>query len=55
MNAGPAAEQMFRDFSKLSAADQERLAEFAKLLTRAKAGRATRRMARHDARRGQPG
>lgn len=30
--AGPAAEQMFRDFSKLTAADQEKLAEFAKLL-----------------------
>ena len=30
--AGPAAEQMFRDFAKLSSSDQEKLAEFAKLL-----------------------
>lgn len=31
-SVGPAAEQMLRDFSKLTAADQEKLAEFAKLL-----------------------
>jgi transcriptional regulator with XRE-family HTH domain len=35
--AGPEAEQMFRDFSKLSAADQERLAEFARLLAKKRA------------------
>lgn len=37
-SAGPTAERMFRDFSTLSAADQERLAEFAKLLAMKKAG-----------------
>lgn len=34
--AGPAASQMFRDFSKLSAADQERITEYARMLARKK-------------------
>jgi transcriptional regulator with XRE-family HTH domain len=36
--AGPAASQMFRDFSKLSATDQDRIAEYAKMLARKKKG-----------------
>jgi len=36
--AGPTASQMFRDFSKLTAADQERIAEYAKMLARKKKG-----------------
>lgn len=34
--AGPAADKMFRDYSKLSAADQAIVAEFAKLLAKKK-------------------
>lgn len=36
--AGPAAGQMFRDFAKLSAEDQDRIAEYAKMLARKKKG-----------------